>query len=180
MGLCDFMCLRSHDVSARLCGVVLDLIPAGPRGLTVSDCDFCSKRWARSCIDRDFSCLSVHLHSSKGIHLIDCILHFDFCKSFRFFPMFFSRVAVGEFGKDLNLILLWSLSLCFWVFASNGIFLFSFSFLLFSFSHFLFGLSLLLSRYPEDCAGARRDHFRLLRANKLYYKAGQLSWWSAW
>ena len=28
-----------------------------------------------------------------------------------------------------------------------------------------------LSRYPEDCAGARQDHFRLLQANKLYYKA---------
>jgi len=26
-------------------------------------------------------------------------------------------------------------------------------------------------KYPEDCQGARRDHFRLLQANKLYYKA---------
>lgn len=26
-------------------------------------------------------------------------------------------------------------------------------------------------KYPEDCAAARRDHFRLLRANKTYYKA---------
>lgn len=26
-------------------------------------------------------------------------------------------------------------------------------------------------KYPEDCAGARQDHFRLLQANKLYYKA---------
>ena len=27
------------------------------------------------------------------------------------------------------------------------------------------------SRYPEDCASARQDHFKLLQANKLYYKA---------
>ncbi|CAJ1452288.1 unnamed protein product [Effrenium voratum] len=27
------------------------------------------------------------------------------------------------------------------------------------------------AKYPEDCAAARRDHFKLLQANKLYYKA---------